>query len=214
MNHTKPTVYLVDDDKSLRDSLRVLLKSASMPLVSFASAEEFLEAVPEGAVGCLLVDVRLPGMGGLELIEQLKERNIAMPVILLTGHADVPTAVKAIRAGALDFVEKPAKDKALTERLRPALKLAEKWRETQTERDTIAKRLGKLTPRERQVMEMLVAGKKNKMIAEELGISRKTLDIHRAKVMYKMEARTVADLVRWTYMDNPKLLQTVTPAVG
>ena len=145
-------------------------------------------------------------MSGLELMHKLEKKNMALPVILLTGHADIPFAVKAIRGGAFDVIEKPFKDKALIDRVKAALAMSQKWRDIQAERKAIAVRIAKLTRRERQVMEMLVSGMKNKMIAEELGISRKTLDIHRSKVMGKMEARTVADLVRWSYMDNPKLL--------
>jgi two-component system response regulator FixJ len=211
INSTKPTVFLVDDDKSVRDSLRLLLKSSGIPLVSFASAEEFLENLPDNPLGCLLLDVRLPGMSGLDLVNELEQKQIALPTILLTGHADIPMAVNAIRKGAIDFLEKPFKEKVLLERLRHALGLTEKWQELQAERKMVVKRLDKLTPREIQVFDMLVEGKKNKLIAEELGISRKTLDIHRAKVMYKMEARTVADLVRWSYLNNPKLLPITTP---
>jgi len=211
-NSSKPNVYLVDDDKSIRDSMRLLLKGASMPLVSFASAEEFLEALPENAVGCLLLDMRLPGKSGLEVMHELEKKQVSLPVILLTGHADVPFAVKAIRGGAFDVIEKPYKDKLLVERLKQALSLSQKWRDIQAERKNIAGRIAKLTRRERQVMDLLVSGMKNKVIAEELGISRKTLDIHRSKVMGKMEARTVADLVRWSYMDNPKQLAVTTPA--
>lgn len=211
-NNAKQTVYLVDDDKSVRESMRLLLKSAGIPLVAYASAEEFLEGVPEDALGCLLLDMRLPGMNGLALLQQLEERHIALPVVLVTGHADVPLAVKAIRAGACDFVEKPYKDKVLVEKLRQALSLGEKWQETREEKLVVAKRLAKLTPRESEVLSHLIAGKKNRTIAEDLGISRKTLDIHRSKVMSKMEARTAADLVRWCYLDNPKLLATTSLA--
>lgn len=207
----KPTVYLVDDDKAIRDSLRLLLKSTSIPLASFASAEEFLEELPENAVGCILLDVLLPNMGGLELMEELANRNIVLPVVLLTGHADVSLAIQAIRGGAFDVIEKPYKDKTLVERLRQALAASLKWREVQAERAEIAEKLATLTRREREVMRLLVTGMKNKAIAEELGISRKTLDIHRSKVMGKMKARTVADLVNWAYLDNPGLLRTAAP---
>jgi two-component system response regulator FixJ len=211
-SNSKPTVFLVDDDKAVRDSMRVLLKSAGIPLVSFGSAEEFLENVPENPVGCLLLDVRLPGVSGLDLLDQLEQRNIGMPVILLTEHAEVPMAVRAMRSGAYDFLEKPFKDKPLLDKLRQALGLGEKWQQTRDERSMVAKRLAKLTPREREVLEHLVAGEKNRAIAETLGISRKTLDIHRAKVMSKMEARTTADLVRWFYLDNPREVPTTSLA--
>lgn len=209
MNTTnKPTAYLIDDDKAIRDSLRVLFKSAGIPLVSFPSAEEFLERIDEVSVGCLIVDVRLPKMSGSDLVREINNRGLALPTILFTDHAEVPDAVQAVKEGVLEYLAKPVADKDLTEKVRRALLLAEQWRQINDERGKIASRIGKLTPREREVMEMLVAGKKNKKIAEELGISRKTLDIHRAKVMSKMEANTIADLVRWSYLDNPKLLPT------
>lgn len=208
MSTSKPTVYLVDDDKAVRDSYRVLFKSANLPFVSFPSGEDLLERLEEIGLGCLLLDMRLPKSSGLELMEQLREKGMILPILVLTGHADIPTAVQAIKAGAMDYLEKPVPEKQLIERVRKALALSEQWRQIQEERKRIAGRLGKLTPREREVMELMVAGKKNKKIAEELGISRKTLDIHRAKVMSKMEASTVADLVRWSYLDNPSLLPT------
>lgn len=209
MNTTnKPTAYLIDDDKAIRDSMRVLFKSAGIPLVSFASAEEFLERIDEVSVGCLIVDVRLPKMSGSDLVREIQNRGLALPTIVFTDHAEVPDAVQAVKEGVLEYLAKPVADKDLTEKVRRALLLAEQWRQINDERSKIASRIGKLTPREREVMEMLVAGKKNKKIAEELGISRKTLDIHRAKVMSKMEANTIADLVRWSYLDNPKLLPT------
>ena len=203
LNYLKPTVFLIDDEKAVRDSMRLLLKSTGIPLVSFDSAEEFLEQVNENTIGCLLLDLRLPGMDGLELLDKLRQRDLALPAILLTGHGDVPQAIRALRAGVVDFLEKPYKDKSLVEKLRRLLGLCEKWRNIQIERKRAAEKFDRLTPREREVLELLVAGKKNKVIAEDLGISRKTLDIHRAKVMLKTEARTVADLVRWYYMVYP-----------
>jgi two-component system, LuxR family, response regulator FixJ len=208
---SKPTVFLVDDDKSIRDSLRLLLKSTGIPLVSFSTAEEFLEKLPEKALGCVLLDVLLPNMGGLELMQELENRELVMPVVLLTGHADVPLAIQAIRSGAFEVVEKPYKDKLLVERLRQALAVSLKWRDIQAERAEIAEKMANLTRREKEVMKWLVTGMKNRTIAEELGISRKTLDIHRSKVMGKMKARTVADLVNWAYLDNPAMLRTTRP---
>jgi two-component system, LuxR family, response regulator FixJ len=214
MNKTaKPTVYLVDDDKSVRDFIKGLLKSAGVPLVSHASAEDLLEALPENAVGCLLTELRLPGIGGFELMHELNSWAVSLPTIILTGHADIPLAVKAMRGGAFEVLEKPARDQPLIKRLKQALAISQKWRAIQTERKSVAARLAKLTRRERQVMAMLVSGMRNRAIAEELGISSKTLDIHRAKVMGKMEARTTADLVRWSYLDNPRLLPATTLTV-
>jgi two-component system, LuxR family, response regulator FixJ len=208
---SKPTVFLIDDDKSIRDSLKVLMKSTGIPLVGFTSAEEFLEDLPEKPVGCVLVDVLLPNMGGMELMQELENRTIILPVILLTAHADVPLAIQAIRSGAFDVIEKPYKDKILVERVRQAMSLSPKWRDVQAERVVIAEKMAELTRREKEVMKLIVTGMKNKAIAEELGISRKTLDIHRSKVMGKMKARTIADLVNWAYLDNPAMLRTTGP---
>jgi FixJ family two-component response regulator len=210
---SKPTVYLVDDDKAIRDSLKLLLKSTGIPLVSFGSAEEFLEELPENPIGCVLVDVLLPNMGGMELMQEFDKRIIVLPVILLTAHADVPLAIQAIRGGAFDVIEKPYKDKILVERVRQAMAVSPKWREVQAERVVIAEKLAELTRREKEVFRLLVTGMKNKVIAEELGISRKTLDIHRSKVISKMKARTIADLVNWAFLDNPSLLRLTSPVI-
>lgn len=214
INQIKPTALLVDDDKAIRDSMRVVLKSTGISLVTFSSAEEFLEQVDENIVGCLILDMRLPGMNGMELLEKLKERGITLPVILLTAHGGVSEAIDAMRAGVFEYLEKPYKDKVLLEKIREGIALSEKWRGIVAERKRVAEKINRLTPREREVMELLVAGKKNKVIAEELGISRKTLDIHRAKVMLKTEARTVADLVRWYYMVFPKEIPVAIPCLA
>ncbi len=194
---SKLSVCLIDDDAGVRNSLRLVMKDAGIPLVSFTSGQDFIDNFDPAGIGCILLDQRMPGMNGLELQQNLRERNVSIPVILLTGHADVPLAVQAIRAGAFDIVEKPYKEELLTERIRAAFAAFDEMQKSRKEKATIVERINRLTRREKEVLDLMVAGKKNKDIAVELGISPKTLDIHRSKVMEKMEARTVADLVRW-----------------
>lgn len=198
----RPAVCLVDDDAAIRNSLRLVMSDANLRLISFTSAQEFLDAFDPQGVGCILLDVRMPGMSGLDLQRALEERGIAIPIILLTGHADVPLAVQAVKAGAVDVLEKPFKEEVLLERIERAFTLYEEMQQRTQQKDVILERIGRLTRREREVLDLMVAGKKNKDIAEELGISPKTLDIHRSKVMEKMEARTVADLVRWRLFER------------
>jgi FixJ family two-component response regulator len=192
----EPKVFLVDDDPGMRDSIRMLMKSVGLPLVSYATAQEFLAGYDPEHAGCLLLDVRMPGMSGLELLQMMPARGIHLPVIILTGHADVPMAVRAMKGGAVEFLEKPFNDQLLLDRIHQAVASNLKYRERLAERNAMAARVALLTPRERQVLELLMAGKANKTIALELGISRKTLDIHRSKIMQKMEAESLTDLVR------------------
>lgn len=189
------TVHVVDDDEAMRDSLTVLLSAAGFTVASYPSANAFLTAPTEGP-GCVLIDVRMPGMGGLELQEELARRGRRIPVILMTGHADVPIAVKAMKAGAVDFVEKPFEQAAMLGAIRRAFSLGLEAARAEAEGNQIGSRLAHLTPREREVLDALVAGKPNKIIAYELSISPRTVEIHRARVMEKMEARTLSDLVR------------------
>ncbi|HXG08429.1 MAG TPA: response regulator [Gemmataceae bacterium] len=195
MEH-RPTVFLVDDDLAVRDALRLLMESVSLPVQAYATAQEFLDTYDPSLPGCLVLDVRLPGMSGLELQEELNARKIYLPVIIITGHGDVPMAVRAMKAGAFDFLEKPFNDQELLDRIHQAIRRDLRRREREAQRDLIAARVALLTPREREVLNMTVAGKTNQMIAEELHISRKTLDIHRSKIMEKMQAQGVADLIR------------------
>lgn len=192
----QPTVYLIDDDPSLQDSMRYLLKSVGLPLKSFSNAQEFLDQYTPDLVGCLLLDVRMPGMSGLELQQRLNEMGADLPIIVISGHADVPMAVRAIKAGAVDFLEKPFNDQVLLDRIHQAVEENVQRKEGRVEESQILARMETLTPREKEVMELLVSGKANKDIAADLEISRKTLDIHRSKVLQKMAAETVADLVR------------------
>jgi 2,3-bisphosphoglycerate-independent phosphoglycerate mutase len=198
----KLTVCLVDDDAAVRNAFKLLMRSAGINLLSFGSAQEFLAGFEPKNVGCIILDVRMPGMSGLELQEILRQRKVYIPIIILTAHADVHLAVQAVKTGAFDVVEKPFNQELLLERVHKAFEVFHDWQKVETERREIAERLADLTPRELEVLDLMVGGRTNKMIAEFLGISRKTLDIHRSKVMAKMKARTVADLVRWRMLDQ------------
>jgi len=189
-------VFIVDDDDGVRSGLRVLLASCGLRSRSFESAQAFLGSVGPGEPGCVLLDVRMPGMSGLELHERLQTQGYCIPVILLTGHGDVPMAVRAMRRGAFDFVQKPFNDQYLLDRIHEALKENRERRDKQALNESVRKRLTQLTAREREVMDALVAGHANKLIALDLGISERTVELHRARVMDKMQARSLADLVR------------------
>lgn len=190
------TVFVVDDDEAMRSSLRWLVESEGLNVETFGSADEFLSAYYPGRAGCVLLDVRMPGMSGLELQQYLSSRQHSIPIILITGHGDIAMAVKAMKAGALDFIEKPFSDELLIGSIKHALRIDADQRVRQRGRAELAARLSQLTPREHEVMLMVTDGKANKEIAHELGVSAKTVEAHRAKVMEKMEARSLADLVR------------------
>jgi FixJ family two-component response regulator len=209
---TKLAVCLVDDDSAIRDLFKTLMKSSGLPALAFGSAEEFLGQYEQKSIGCILIDVRMPGMGGLELLETLRQRHVFIPIIVLTGHADVRLAVQAMRLGAMDVLEKPFRDEDLLSLARQAFARFEKLKDVQFEVQAIAPRIASLTPRELEVLDLMVAGKRNRQIAEELSISTKTLDIHRANIMRKMQTKTVADLVRWRLMERGEAfaLQTQT----
>ncbi|KAA6186350.1 response regulator transcription factor [Thiohalocapsa marina] len=190
------TVFVVDDDQAMRASLQWLIESIGMRVETFDSAQAFLDAYYPGRAGCLLLDVRMPGMSGLELQAYLTRREIRIPVIIITGHGDVAMAVKAMKAGAVDFIEKPFDDEELLNSIRNALQHDEKQRALRAQRAAIAMRLAELTPREHEVMSMVTDGKSNKEIAAALGVSAKTVEVHRARVMDKMRANSLAELVR------------------
>ncbi len=190
----EPTVHIVDDDEAIRDSLSLLLSSVGFPVATYPSAEAFLTIAPQG--GCLIIDVRMPGMGGIELQQELVRRGRRIPVIVMTGHADVPLAVQAMKAGAVDFVEKPLDEETITAAIRRASSLGIEAARTEAAGAEIGQRLRLLTAREREVLDALVAGNPNKIIAYDLSISPRTVEIHRARVMDKMQARTLSDLVR------------------
>jgi FixJ family two-component response regulator len=204
----RPTVFVVDDDQAMRNSLKWLIESVSMQVETFESADAFINSYYPGRSGCLLLDVRMPGMSGLELQEYLRANQIAIPVIIITGHGDVPMAVRAMKSGAVDFIEKPFNDELLLESIRYALALDVKQRDMQKQRAEIATRLARLTPREHEVMVMVTNGKANKEIAGNLGVSAKTVEAHRARVMEKMEANSLADLVRMAINANLTLPET------
>ena len=193
---SKPTVFVVDDDEAVRNALRLPVKSAGLKVETYASAREFLDGYDPACPGCLLLDVRMPGMSGPELQEQLSARQIHIPIIIITGHADVSTAVRAVKGGAVDFIQKPFDDQVLLDRIEQAIKLDGERRLDQVERAEIAARIARLTPRECEVMDLLVAGKGNKEIAFELGLSRKTIDIHRTHIMLKFGIDSLAELLR------------------
>jgi FixJ family two-component response regulator len=192
----KPTVFIVDDDAAVRDSLGLLLRSMGLPVETFESARAFLDAGRDSRQGCLVLDIRMPGMSGLELQLELVARHSLLPIIFITGHGDVPMAVEAMQAGAVDFIQKPFRDQDLLDRINQALEKDALGRRMLAERAQIRRRLETLTPREREVLAMIVAGKANKVIAGDLNLSQRTVEIHRARVMEKMGAHSLAHLVR------------------
>ncbi|MEL7186941.1 MAG: response regulator transcription factor [Pseudomonadota bacterium] len=195
-NDKQPTVFIVDDDAAIRFAMAALMESVNLQHEIFESADEFLEKVAEQRPGCLVLDIRMPGLGGLELQEKLIKLGNTLPIIFITGHGDVPMAVEAMQKGAVDFIQKPFRDQDLLDRIREAIETDEQRREEQQVHSEIESRLEKLTKREREVFELVVTGKPNKVIAYELGVSQRTVEIHRARVMEKMQARSLADLVK------------------
>jgi len=189
-------VILVDDDADVRDALSLLLSAAAYPVEALASAEALLEAVTPSDRGCLILDVRLPGMNGLALQQALRERGIQLPIVFISGHGDIPMAVEAVHAGAMDFLEKPFDDGALIERVDRALALDREQADHDRAVQAIAERVDSLTPREREVMEQILRGKLNKVIASDLDLSTRTVEIHRARVFDKLSARNGPELVR------------------
>jgi len=191
-------VYIVDDDEAMRDSLKWLLESRGLEVELYASGEAFLAAYDERFRGCLVLDVRMPGMSGLDLLERLGTRASTLPVIIVTGHGDVPMAVAALKKGAADFIEKPFADKAMLKLIESCMKQDRAGAARRAEAAEVASRLESLTQREREVLDLIVTGQLNKQIADELGISIKTVEVHRSRVMEKMNANSIAELVRLT----------------
>ena len=191
-----PTVFVVDDDPAIRFAMQALMESINLKHEIFGSGDEFLEKVSDKRAGCLVLDIRMPGLGGLELQDELIRRGTALPIIFITGHGDVPMAVDAMQKGAVDFIQKPFRDQDLLDRVREALVTDEVQRKKLQEHAEVVDRLERLTNREREVFDLVVTGKPNKVIAYELGVSQRTVEIHRARVMEKMRARSLADLVK------------------
>ncbi len=196
MNGGTPIVMVVDDDSGVRNAMRSLLKSVGLQSALYASAQEFLNGYQPTQRGCLVLDIRMPGMSGLELQQHLNLRGAVVPVIFMSGHGDIPMAVEAMQHGAFDFLQKPFRDQDLLDRIQRAIAKDGERRQALGERERIRAHLDALTEREREVLDLMTQGKQNKVIAQELGISPRTIEIHRARVMDKMDAQSVAELVR------------------
>ncbi len=192
----KGNVYVIDDDEAMRDSLNFLLDSAGYRVTLFETAVSFLEALAGLEFGCVVSDVRMPGIDGIELLKRMKAAGSRFPILIMTGHGDVPLAVEAMKLGALDFLEKPFEDDRLTAMIEGAMRQADTTARTEAVTQDIAARVASLSPRERQVMEGLIAGLSNKLIAREYDISPRTIEVYRANVMTKMQANSLSELVR------------------
>ena len=200
------TVFVVDDDPDIRESLRELLGSVDLPVRSYSSAPAFLEAYDPAAAGCLVVDVRMPGMSGLDLQDKIRELGGTLPIIHITGHGDVPMAVQSLKNGAFDFLEKPFRGQDLIDCIHQALSLDEKTRNSRLIRVDIVERLETLTPRERQIVDLIVSGMTTKQIAAQLKVSTQAIDAHRGKAMKKLAVSSVAELARLLYAAEPERL--------
>lgn len=196
MSTTEPTVFVVDDDEAIREALSWLLENLDFKVECYDSAQAFLDQFSVEHAGCLLLDIRLPKISGLELLKKLIAQNCTMPVIMLSGHGDIAMAVRAMKDGAFDFIEKPFNNQILIERVQQAIERDARIRLESRERQEISERLSNLTAREREVMEKLIEGKPNKSVARELDISYKTVEIHRGRIMEKMQADGIVELVR------------------
>lgn len=193
---TESTVFIVDDDQAIRHAMELLMRSVGLDYEIFHSGDDFLSKHTNDRAGCLVLDIRMPGLGGLELQEMLNNMGSTLPIIFITGHGDVPMAVEAMQKGAVDFIQKPFRDQELLDRIGEALKTDQELRSVREEKADVLTKIEKLTKRERQVLDLVVTGKPNKVIAYELGVSQRTVEIHRARVMEKMLAKSLADLVR------------------
>ncbi|MEN6424448.1 MAG: response regulator transcription factor [Phycisphaerales bacterium] len=198
MEKDNPVVFVVDDDEAICESLRLLIGDIGLEVRTFTSAHEFLEKYEASRPGCLVLDVRMSGMSGLELQSRLRDLGVYIPTIIITGHADVPMAVEAMKAGAMDFIEKPFRDQVLLDGIQKAIDLDVRIRRQHKERQDVQARIQLLTQREKEVMDRLIAGKSNKTIAFDLGISQKTVDFHRANILEKAGVSSVVELVRLT----------------
>jgi two-component system, LuxR family, response regulator FixJ len=196
MKPRAPIVFIVDDDEAVRNSLKLLVKSIGLRALTLVSAQEFLDRFDPQQPGCVVLDVRMPGMSGLELQQHLNRRGAIIPVIFITGHGDIAMAVEAMQHGAFDFLQKPFSDKDLINRIQKALDKEQADRTELTEHERIRERRDSLTPRERDVLALVATGSANKVMAGALGVSQRTIEIHRARVMEKMRASSLAHLVR------------------
>ncbi|EON91681.1 LuxR family two component transcriptional regulator [Marinobacter lipolyticus SM19] len=196
MTDIQQTVYVVEDDEAVRDSLELLLKSDGKPVKTYENATAFLRDYSEKMAGCIVLDIRMPGMDGMELQKKLNDKHSILPIIFVTGHGDVPMAVDAMKEGAVDFIQKPYREEALLEKIEAALKQDLEQRKSLDEKQEIIKRIKSLTPREHEIMDRMIAGQANKVIAIELEISQRTVEIHRSRVMHKMGTHSLAHLVR------------------
>jgi FixJ family two-component response regulator len=207
MSPAKPAVYVVDDDPSVRVAMERLLKSVGLTVITFASARQFLDqATPEWS-GCLIVDLRMPGMGGLDLQDQLSARPVSLPVIFLTGYGTVPASVRAMKAGAVDFLEKPVDDQTLLDAVHKALKKDREDRLNRAEMQALHQRLAALTPREYEVLTFIISGRLNKQVAAALGTTEKTIKVHRARILKKLQCASLAELVRLAGKAGIKILK-------
>jgi FixJ family two-component response regulator len=195
-------VFVIDDDQAVRDSLGLLLKSMGQRARLFESAQAFLDQYSPDMKGCIVLDIRMPGMSGMELQQRLKAMRCTIPVIFVTGHGDVPMAVEAMHSGAFDFIQKPFRDQELLDRINQALNWDTEHRSGEERKRTVQEHFASLTPREREVLDCVVRGLANKVIAMDLDLSQRTVEIHRARVMEKMGARSLADLVRMSLLIN------------
>ena len=196
MDQMKPTVFVVDDDEEVRNALKLLFESVGLPVICYASAIEYLDQFDGSLPGCLVVDIRMPGMSGLDMQEKLIDYPVHPPVIIITGHGDVPMAVRAVQSGAIDFIEKPFRDQILLDSVHRAIKMDAEKRGEASRLSEIREHLNQLTPREREVLELVISGMRNKNISEQLGITLSTVEAHRSRVMEKMQADSLSHLMR------------------
>ena len=200
---TECTVFIVDDDAAVRDALKMLVKSVGLSVKTFEHGQAFLDQYEPTDTGCLVLDIRMPVMGGLELQQELRNRNSSLPIIFITGHGDIPMAVKAVKEGAVDFISKPFRDQELLDCIQRAIRDLGMIQDRNLVRSTIFTNLAKLSPREKEVMDMVIEGKANKVIAMELNLSERTVEVHRSHVMEKMQTRSLAKLVQMvTFLHN------------
>ncbi len=192
----RETVYIVDDDEAVRDAIGMLLETVDIPYAAFPDAQAFLDGAELNRVNCLVLDIRMPGMSGLELQEKLQAMEAEVPIVFITGHGDIPMAVEAMRRGAVDFLRKPFRDQELLDRIQEALSVDANSRHQAADVENLQQRVADLTPREQEVFQRVAKGQANKVIAIELGISERTVEIHRSNVMQKTHSRSLADLVR------------------